>query len=432
MKHTWFCKGWYRLVIALVVCGAFTLFFAAQEQVKIYIIGDSTVMTYKTSEYPMAGWGQVFSLFFKQGTVAVDNRAIGGRSSRMFYTEDRWKTIVDLLKAGDYVFIQFGHNDRDFSKAERYTDTADYKKYLRLFIKETRAKSAIPVLVSPMNMNTWNGTTVREVFCENANDYRGSMLLVAKELTVPFIDLEKKSAALMQKVGQSYCANFHFLGLAVGEYPNYPDGKADGTHFQEMGALANARMVAEGIGELSSTTELQPLVQLLAPRNKLTVISNKPGASQISIDGTYPSGATITLKVIPNSGQTFEKWVDEKGVSVATTARHTFTMGDAAVSFTAVFKGGSTSVLDEGTRGALDKSLSPIITCIAAGSLQITSKYPVEQVRLLTASGKVLRTVSLRSRLYNVQLPTAGISPMSLVVEVMTAEGVFRDLVLLK
>ena len=116
-----------------------------------------------------------------------------------------------MLKSGDFVLIQFGHNDRD-TKPERYADTTTYKSYLRLYVNESRAKGAIPVFVSPMNMNTWNGTALREVFteCDRGADYRGAMINVANELNVPFIDLEKKSAAFMKSVGQSYCTNYHF------------------------------------------------------------------------------------------------------------------------------------------------------------------------------------------------------------------------------
>ena len=85
-------------------------------------------------KYPWAGWGQVLSNFFKSGTVVIDNQAIGGRSTKSFYVEGRWTTLANTLKTGDFVLIQFGHNDRDYSKAERYADTTLYKSYLRLYV----------------------------------------------------------------------------------------------------------------------------------------------------------------------------------------------------------------------------------------------------------------------------------------------------------
>jgi lysophospholipase L1-like esterase len=337
----------FRVLLCIVVGITLCSFTKASRQIRIFIIGDSTVSTYKASEYPMTGWGQVLAPFFTAGSVSIDNRAIGGRSTRMFYTEDRWKTIVNQLKSDDYIFIQFGHNDRDFSKEERYTDTADYKKYLRLFVEESRNKKAIPVLISPMNMNAWNGTSVREVFCENANDYRGAMAQVAHELDVPFIDLEKKSVAYMKAVDKDYCTWFHFLGLAKGEYPNYPDGKSDGTHFQEMGALANARMVSEGIKELANREDMAALALVLAPLFKVTVASNKPDAGTVTMSGEYPSGVTITLKTRTNSGQIFEGWTDSGNSVVSSTVRYTFKMESAPVTFTARFKNGSTALADD-------------------------------------------------------------------------------------
>lgn len=120
--------------------------------------------------------GTSFALFFNSANVKIDNRAIGGRSSRSFYEEGRWTTVKNALTAGDYVFIQFGHNDRDFSKAERYTSVDDYKKFLTIYVNESRAKGAIPVLVSPMVMNAWSNGNMRNVFTENGNNYRGECL----------------------------------------------------------------------------------------------------------------------------------------------------------------------------------------------------------------------------------------------------------------
>lgn len=323
----------------------------AQSTYRITIIGDSTVCNYAASQYPMMGWGQVLGTFFENGTVVINNKAIGGRSTRSFYQEGRWADVVKNLQKGEYVFIQFGHNDRDNSKAERYTDTTQYKEYLRLYVKESRAKGAIPVLVSPMNMNTWNGTNVREVFCEGANNYRGAMINVAKELDVPFIDLEKKSVEQQKRVGNIYNAEFIHLGLDPGEYPNYPEGSSDRiTHFQEMGANLMAKFVCEGIRELQSDADMVKLAALLKPLYKVNVYANKTNIGMITESGnSFPNRASITIKVKPGSGQNFQGWVDNTGKTVTTAKRYTFTMGDSDVSFTAMFQGG-TSMLSLNTR----------------------------------------------------------------------------------
>ncbi len=331
-------------LIAFIVLSSIITFVTAQSSAyKIFIIGDSTVCNYAESKYPWAGWGQVLSYFFKSGSVVIENAAIGGRSSKSFYVEGRWTTNVkSQLKPGDYVFIQFGHNDRDYSKEERYADTTTYKSYLRLYVNESRDKGAIPVFVSPMNMNTWNGTSLREVFTERDKgaDYRGAMINVAAELKVPFIDLEKKSAAFMKSVGQAYCTNYHFMGLQKSEYPNYPDGYSDGTHFQEMGAIINARMIAEGIRELSSTTEIGKLAAVLAPLNKVTVNPNKASTGLVTVSGDFPQGVTVTLKVMPNSGQTFQFWADAAGKNITTSKLYKFAMGNSPVTYNAMFQGG--------------------------------------------------------------------------------------------
>jgi lysophospholipase L1-like esterase len=309
---------------------------------RIVIIGDSTVCDYAASKYPQAGWGQVLKHYFKTGSVTIINHAIGGRSSRSFIEGGRWATTLATLQKGDILMVQFGHNDRD-TKAERYTDTAGYKKYLAQYANEARAKGAHPVFVTPMNMNTWNGTTVREVFTEGANNYRAAMIHAAAALNVPVLDLEKKSKLLMDTMGQAYMAKFHFLGLDAGEYPNFPDGSSDGTHFQELGALENARMVTEEIARQPNDSILKLLAPILAPLYKVTVNSNLASGGTVTKTRNYPKGATVTLKVKPASGKTFEYWMDSKGTKVATAQRHVFVQDTVAQTFTAMFKGGSSA-----------------------------------------------------------------------------------------
>ena len=278
---------------------------------RVYIIGDSTVATYNDSKYPQKGWGQIFQLFFNKSEIEVINKSIGGRSSRSFYQEGRWTEVVNSLVSGDYVFIQFGHNDRDWSKPERYTDTADYKYYLRIYVNETRSKGAIPVLVSPMIMHAYRGTTLRNVFTENENDYRGSMLQVAQELSVPFIDLNMKSYDLILEVGQEYASSYLYLGLLPGEYPNFPSGSSDGTHFQEMGALEMGELIVEGIKELGSDTNMARLISALVPVYDVNIEMNLPEAGLCTRSGKYPAGAQVTIKTMLKNGYGFYQWVDD-------------------------------------------------------------------------------------------------------------------------
>lgn len=324
---------------------------ASGAMVKVYIIGDSTVCNYAASAYPWMGWGQQIPFFFNKANVAFDNRAIGGRSSRSFYKQGRWDPIKTALKAGDFVFIQWGHNDRDFSDTSRYTDTSDYKKYLTLYVNDTRAKGAFPVLISPMVMNAWKGTTMRNVFTEGTNDYRGAMLAVATKLKVPFVDLNMKSWNLYKGLGVNYITRFIYHTYPAGEYPNYPNGNTDGTHFQISGAIENARMIVEGLTELSSDATIKnSLLANLVPTYKISAASDLKGAdSMITRANTYPQGIEVTLKVIPKvkNKAAFLSWNNASNVSQTTDTKYIFTMGSAIANFTAHFKGGVVTDLEE-------------------------------------------------------------------------------------
>ena len=291
--------------------------------IKIFTIGDSTVADYTASQYPWAGWGQELKYFFDANKIVINNRARGGRSSRTYYQEGIWATVKAELDSSSYVFIQFGHNDRDFSTPARYTPTDSMKVYLRIYIKDSRSKGAIPVLVSPMSMNT--GT--RNVFTESGNDYRGAMLAVAKELNVPFLDLNIRSYNFYQQIGTEYASYFIHMGLLAGEYANYPTGYTDVlTHYQEMGALAMARMVTQEITANKTNPLLAPLAAALKPLYNIAVSLKVPSAGMATISGDYPAGATITLKARNTGIRTMKSWTDSINKITLTGNLVTFTM----------------------------------------------------------------------------------------------------------
>lgn len=316
----------------------FTSSFSATQEGKrkIYIIGDSTVATYRESDYPMTGWGQVLQLFFETDSIEVVNRAIGGRSSRSFWEEGRWDEVTALLDSNDYVFIQFGHNDRDFTKPERYTDTADYKDYLRIYVNETRDKGATPVLVSPMVMNAWAGTTLRNVFTEGENDYRGAMLEVAEELDALFVDLNIKSHSFVSGLGMEYATHFIYMGLDPGEYPNYPEGRSDGTHFQEMGALEMARLVVEGISELSDDPDMSFLTERQTSTTSFSASLLPSSAGWVTNPGALPVNAQVTMKARVRDSYAFDHWEDAMDATVSGDPYFMFTMEDSVYQYTAL------------------------------------------------------------------------------------------------
>lgn len=232
----------YLMVFFVMLLMSFTLI---NKKIKIYLIGDSTMSIKEVKAYPETGWGMPFAYFF-DSSITVDNRAKNGRSTRTFINENLWQPVVENLKEGDYVFIQFGHNDESKEKTDRYTTPEEYRNNLIKFITETRIKKAIPVLLTPVSRRNFdvsgNIKETHAVYSKLVED-------VALELKVPLIDLDAKSRMLFQKLGTEN-SKMLFNQLEPGEHPNYPQGISDNTHFNELGARKIAELVLQGIKEL--------------------------------------------------------------------------------------------------------------------------------------------------------------------------------------
>lgn len=209
----------------------------AKKKIRVYLIGDSTMSIKQVKAYPETGWGMPFVYFF-DSTVTVDNRAQNGRSTRTFMAENRWQPVVDGLQEGDYVFIQFGHNDEVKTKAS-YTTEAEFKNNLVKYVTDTKNKNAYPVLLTPVARRKFDAAGK----VEGTHDLYSSIVrATAQELGVPLIDLDRKSQALLQSFGPDN-SKLLFLQLKPGEHPNYPEGKDDNTHFNELGARLMAEIV---------------------------------------------------------------------------------------------------------------------------------------------------------------------------------------------
>jgi lysophospholipase L1-like esterase len=238
MKSIFYAAGLFFLI-------AFVL--PPKKKIKVYLIGDSTMCKYEASRAPLTGWGMPFANFF-DSSVAIDNRARGGRSTRTFISEQLWQPIADSLQEGDYVLIQFGHNDeaKEEKYKDRYTPVPDYKNNLVKFITEARAKKAIPVLITPVTRMRFDKEGKIE---ETHAAYSAAVWDIGKQYNVPVIDLDARSRELLQQFGPA-TSKLLFMQLDSLEHPNYPAGQKDNTHFTEFGARRMAELVLAEIRSL--------------------------------------------------------------------------------------------------------------------------------------------------------------------------------------
>ena len=210
----------------------------------LYVIGDSTAAAYGPERYPLFGWAQVLDYYFDDNRLTVQDKAVSGRSSKSFLDEGRWTPIREALKPGDFVFIQFGHNDQKKSDPKRYTEPyTTYTEHLQRYIDDTRAAGASPILLTPINRNGWE--TQRKL-TDSLGDYPDAVRKLAKEAKVPLIDMHRMTARYFEKLGQEKTTRL-FINLPAGLYPIYPEGKPDNTHLQEQGAYAISALAIKSI-----------------------------------------------------------------------------------------------------------------------------------------------------------------------------------------
>ena len=218
----------------------------------IFMAGDSTMATKEVKDWPETGWGMPFAIFFNDD-YAVDNHAMNGRSTRTFISEGRWQAIADQLKAGDYVFIQFGHNDESITKVDRYTTPEQYQANLTRFVREVRAKKAEPILLSPITRRNFDAAgTIQETHVQ----YSPLSRAVAQAENVVFIDLDSITRAHFQAQGDAG-SRLRFMHIAPNTHPNYPKGVSDNTHLNELGAREVAQLVLAELQRMQHPLALQ-------------------------------------------------------------------------------------------------------------------------------------------------------------------------------
>ncbi|WP_304608804.1 cellulose binding domain-containing protein [Glycomyces amatae] len=264
-----------------------------EDGVTVYLASDSTVQTYDPYYEPQAGWGQVIDRYFDD-EVTIANHAIGGRSSRSFVEQGRLDAILDVIQPGDYLFVQFGHNDATASVPERYTSPDDYKTYLRdHYIAGAIEKGAVPVLVTPVSRRSFDADTGE--FNVSFPEYVEKVHELHEETGVAMVDLSASSRAYLNEIGPE-AAESVFLHVPAGVYPNRPNGTTDDTHFQEYGAIQMARLVAEETATLG--LPLSEHVVDVAPPDEVP-------AAPTGLTAATVSNASVTLN-----------WTDQEDADV--------------------------------------------------------------------------------------------------------------------
>jgi lysophospholipase L1-like esterase len=238
-------RFYLRYILLLVALVSFS-FTSQPRKMRVFLVGDSTMSDKKVTAYPETGWGMMFSKFFNTALTVVYNTAQNGRSTKSFIEENRWTPIVDSLQKGDIVLIQFGHNDEVPTKVQS-TTKKEFQDNLMRFIADTKKKKAIPVLITPAARRKFNAEGNLE---DTHKVYSELVRKVAKKKKVGLIDLDRKSQALLQQFGPEN-SKWLFNHLKAGQNPNYPDGKADDTHFSELGARKMAEIVYSELKNLN-------------------------------------------------------------------------------------------------------------------------------------------------------------------------------------
>lgn len=256
----------FKILMALVAILLFSA-FTTDRTITVFMIGDST-MANKTLEggNQERGWGHVLGGYFSED-VRVENHARNGRSSKSFIDEGLWEAVINRVKSGDYVFIQFGHNDEKRDEIRHTDPGTTFDDNLRRFVNETRAKGGIPVLFNAIarrnfhdNKNAVAEDDVRRdlskkdvpsegcILIDTHGKYLDSPRNVANELDVSFVDMNKITYDLIQGLGAEASKKL-FMWIPAGVYAACPKGRQDNTHLNVYGARTIAGLTVDAIAK---------------------------------------------------------------------------------------------------------------------------------------------------------------------------------------
>lgn len=248
-----------KILFALVSIITTLLLLSARSEQEhaftIFMIGDSTMANKDLKGgNPERGWGFVLPGFFSE-EVRIDNHARNGRSTKSFIDEGRWEKVLNKIQPGDYVFIQFGHNDAKTDE-KRHTDPGStFDDNLRRFVNETRAKGGIPVLFNSIVRRNF----VNDTLTDTHGEYREVPRRIAEEMDVPFVDHNALTHKWVSELGDE-ASRKYFMWVEPNTLACCPDGKQDNTHLNIQGAKVVARMAIDQLAIV--VPELKPYMRL--------------------------------------------------------------------------------------------------------------------------------------------------------------------------
>ena len=236
-----------------ILASLFMLLFVAatlpNEEIRptLFLCGDSTMANKQPIDAPETGWGMILPEYFTDA-LKIQNHAVNGRSTKSFRTLGHWKGVIDQVKAGDYVLLQFGHNDSKESDTLRYAaPQTDYRKNLTRFIEEIRAKGANPILATPIMRRKFDA---KGNFIDQHGEYPSVVRDLAAKLNVPLLDMHKKSQKIIEANGIEGSKKM-FMNFGAGFYIKHPKGIVDDTHTSHYGAELMATSAVECLFDIS-------------------------------------------------------------------------------------------------------------------------------------------------------------------------------------
>lgn len=269
------------LVVALLLPALAWAQKQPTDTVTVFMIGDSTMANKPLDkENQERGWGQMLPIYF-EGAIKIDNHAVNGRSSKSFINEGRWEKVREQIRPGDYVIIQFGHNDEKIKSPDRYTiPGSTFDENLKKFVNETREKGGTPILMNsivrrnfPANgiaaaqtddrQKTWkksleNYPAEGDTLMDTHGDYRLAPRNVAEEMGVVFIDMNTLTHELVQGLGTE-SSKALYMWMPVGKYEFAPNGRIDNTHLTVYGGIVVSRLAVNALAE--KVPELRPYIR---------------------------------------------------------------------------------------------------------------------------------------------------------------------------